>query len=66
MFCTECGNPNLRRTKEPLLETFRGKVYVVPNVARWVCDQCGSYEITADEADKLGEALYKMYCELNK
>lgn len=66
MFCTECGNSNLRRTKEPLLVHFKGKVYVVPNVARWVCDQCGSYEIMAEEADKLGEALYKMHCELNK
>lgn len=56
----------MRRTKEPLLGAFKGRVYVVPNIARWVCDQCGSYEITAYEADKLGEALYKMHCELNK
>lgn len=66
MFCTECGNPDLRRTKEPLLEKYNGTVYVVPNIARWVCDQCGSYELMAEEADKLGEALYKMHCELNK
>lgn len=66
MFCTECGNPNLRRTKEPLLESFRGRKYVVPNIDRWVCDQCGSYELKAEEADKLSEALYKLDLELNK
>lgn len=50
----------MRRTNEPMLESFKGNKYVVPNIGRWVCDQCGEYFLPAEEADKLGEALYNL------
>lgn len=50
----------MRRTKEPMLEAFRGHRYVVPNIDRWVCDQCGEYVLLAEEANKLSTALWQL------
>lgn len=61
MFCPECGNPKMRRTREPMLETYKGKKYVVPNIDRWVCDGCGNVELSADMADKLGNELHALH-----
>lgn len=55
----------MRRTKEPMLEPYKGKKYVVPNIERWVCDQCGNDIMTADMADKLSKSLYVMSKQLN-
>ena len=63
MFCPTCGNPKMRRTKEPMLESFKGQRYVVPNIDRWVCNECGETIMLAEEADKLSKALYRMYDE---
>lgn len=63
MFCPTCGNPEMRRTKEPMLEFFKGRRYVVPNIDRWVCDECGEDIMLAEEADKLSKVLYRMYDE---
>lgn len=65
MFCPECGNPKMRYTKEPMLEPYKGKKYVVPNIERWVCDQCGEYIVPVDMADKLSKYLYDMAKQLN-
>ena len=65
MFCPECGNLNMRHTKEPMLEPYKGKKYVVPNIERWVCDQCGNDIMTADMADKLSKSLHVMSKQLN-
>ena len=53
----------MRLTKEPMLESFKGHWYVVPNISRWVCDECGEAIMLAKEADKLSKALYRMYDE---
>ena len=53
----------MRHTKEPMLESFKGRRYVVPNISRCVCDQCGESIMPVEEADKLSKALYKMYDE---
>lgn len=53
----------MRRTKEPMLESFKGHRYVVPNISRWVCDRCGEYIVPVKEADKLSKALYRLYDE---
>ena len=55
----------MRHTSEPVLETYKGKKYVVPDIERWVCDQCGNDIMTADVADKLGKALYLLSKQLN-
>lgn len=55
----------MRRTKEPMLESFRGRRYVVPNIDRWVCDECGNVELSADMADKLSKSLYVLSKQLN-
>lgn len=63
MFCPTCGNPKMRRTNEPMLEYFKGHRYVVPNIDRWVCDECGEDIMPAEEANKLSKALYELYDE---
>lgn len=56
----------MRRTKEPMLESFRGHRYVVPNIDRWVCNQCGEDIMSADMADKLSKFLYDQYYATNQ
>ena len=56
MKCVECGH-ELRLTREPLTETYRGEAFTVDGIERLACDGCGEYEIDATEADRLSEAI---------
>ncbi len=60
MKCVECGH-ELRLTREPLTETYRGETFTIEGIERLACDGCGEYEIDAAEADKLSEAITKAY-----
>lgn len=62
MKCVECGH-ELRLTREPLTETYRGETFTVEGIERLVCDECGEYEIDATEADRLSEVITEAYAK---
>lgn len=62
MKCVECGH-ELRLTREPLTETYRGETFTVEGIERLTCDGCGEYEIDATEAGRLSEAIIEAYAK---
>lgn len=62
MKCVECGH-ELRLTREPLTETYRGEAFTVDGIERLAYDGCGEYEIDATEADRLSEAITEAYAK---
>lgn len=64
MFCPECGH-RLVETAEPMQEEFKGEVFTVRGIKRAECPQCGEYVISAEECDRLDDALQEQYRELH-
>lgn len=62
MKCVECGH-ELRLTREPLTETYRGETFTIEGIERLACDECGEYEIGIKEADALSEAITEAYAK---
>lgn len=62
MRCIECGH-ELRLTREPLTETYRGETFTIEGIERLACDECGEYEIGIKEADALSEAITEAYAK---
>lgn len=62
MRCIECGH-ELRLTREPLTETYRGETFTVEGIERLACDECGEYEIGIKEAGMLSEAITEAYAK---
>lgn len=65
MICCECGH-EMRLTREPMKETYRGEELVVEGIERWTCDECGDYVVSLEEADKLSHALANAYAKSHR
>ena len=62
MICTECGS-KLVKVNTHLVEEFRGEEFTVKGIERYECQECGSYELDLDMADKLNTAIFEQYCK---
>ena len=60
MRCAECGC-ELRETSGPVTEKYRGESITVNGIRRLQCDNCGEYELSADEADRMSRMLADEY-----
>ncbi len=60
MRCMECGSV-LRRTSEPIVEEYKGEKISVDGIEHMQCDECGNYEISLENADKLSAAIADEY-----
>lgn len=65
MFCAECGAPKMRRTDEPITDTFKGTEITVRGVAHWVCDSCGETVFSADDLKDYAEAENAAFREMH-
>lgn len=60
MFCCECGN-EMRYTREPITERFRGEEITVDGIERYVCDKCGNDVMSSEMATRLSMGLARRY-----
>lgn len=65
MFCAECGAPKMRRTDEPITDTFKGTKITVRGVGHWVCDSCGEVIFSADDLKDYAEAENAAFREMH-
>lgn len=60
MRCAECG-AELRRTTEPIVESYKGEIISVDGIEHMQCDSCGYYELSLEDADRLSSAIADEY-----
>lgn len=60
MRCLECG-AEMRFTNEPLSEEFKGEVFTISGIERYVCDSCGNDQMSPTSAEMLAKNLAAEY-----
>lgn len=60
MICVECG-AQMRKTSEPMEETFRGVALILTGIEHYKCDNCGEVVLSAKEAKKYDRQLISAY-----
>ena len=60
MRCANCGH-ELIESRKPITEKYRGEEITVAGIRHFNCDVCGSYELMADDADKLSYEIASIY-----
>lgn len=60
MRCPECGG-ELRETRDPMREPYRGEEFVVEGILHHQCDSCGEYLIGLEEEALLSRRLHEEY-----
>ena len=64
MFCPECGH-GMRKTNEPIEETFKGETFAVEGIDHYVCDACGETAFDAASSGRLYTEMDRAYRRRN-